>query len=156
VPAAASAEKVGPAKTSGRDTPGDAGVMPEMFAEGAQGHAIENPLFGHAALARHFHAPMREVDLARGMRIGIDAHHAAFRNRSAGIPLFYKHLYEEFRWPPANARSSSRIKATRAMCGATPKAISPKKQVNVGRSLAADRRSKSKTVIQGDRGDRRP
>jgi hypothetical protein len=32
-------------------------------------------------------------------------------------------------------------------------------QVNVGRSLAADRRSKSKTVAkpgQGDRGDRRP
>lgn len=34
-----------------------------------------------------------------------------------------------------------------------------KKQVDVGRSLAADRRSKSKTVAkhgEGDRGDRRP
>jgi len=33
------------------------------------------------------------------------------------------------------------------------------KRVNVGRSLAADRRSKSKTVAkkgEGDRGDRRP
>jgi hypothetical protein len=34
-----------------------------------------------------------------------------------------------------------------------------KKEVNVGRSLAADRRSKSKTVAkagQGDRGDQKP
>jgi hypothetical protein len=33
------------------------------------------------------------------------------------------------------------------------------KQVNVGRSLAADRRSKSKTIVKkgdGDRGDQRP
>src|SRR6185369_14044847 len=34
-------------------------------------------LFRYAALARHLDAPMRQIDLARRMRIRVDAHHAA-------------------------------------------------------------------------------
>ena len=39
--------------------------------------AIENPVFRHSALAGHLDAPVREIELARGMGVGVDAHQAA-------------------------------------------------------------------------------
>src|SRR2546423_617155 len=45
------------------------------------GEAIQDSFFGHAAFARHLDAPMRQIDFACRMRIGIDAHHAAKAER---------------------------------------------------------------------------
>ena len=47
------------------------------------GQAIEDTLSGHTALTRHFDPPMHEIDLAGGMRIRVDAHHAAQLKRTA-------------------------------------------------------------------------
>ena len=38
---------------------------------------IENPVLWHSAFAGHLDAPVREIKLARGMGVGIDAHQAA-------------------------------------------------------------------------------
>ena len=56
---------------------------------------------------------------------------------------------------PADERSLNRTKATSAMCVGT-KSGQFNEEVDVGRSLAADRRSQAKTTGkkgQGDRGD---
>ena len=39
--------------------------------------AIEHPIGGHAAFARHLNAPMGQVEFPSRMGVGVDAHHAA-------------------------------------------------------------------------------
>jgi hypothetical protein len=39
--------------------------------------AVEHAVRGHAALARHLDAPVRKINLAGRMGIGVDAHHAS-------------------------------------------------------------------------------
>ena len=48
-----------------------------MLRDLRKAQAIEHPIGGHAAFARHLDAPMRQIEFAGGMGVGVDAHHAA-------------------------------------------------------------------------------
>ena len=55
----------------------------EMLRQAGKREGIEHAVGGHAAFARHFHTPMRQIEFVGGMRVGIDAHHTAEGQRPA-------------------------------------------------------------------------
>src|SRR5262249_8643679 len=49
----------------------------QVLYELVKREAVEHAVRGHAALARHLDAPVRKINLAGRMGIGVDAHHAS-------------------------------------------------------------------------------